>query len=178
MIRAALLLSLLTLAGCTSFAHPLLGESGEAFDQRLVGHWVVEVEEDETLDLAIQPDGEAQISSSEDDGRVEKETFRVRTARLGEFDIANAMMNADGETFWHLLRYELVGAGEELHVFICDGGTWYDAVHSRKLSGRADRGQHGPSTFVTASTQKLRAFLRSHHDSAFVAEPLVLRKTP
>jgi hypothetical protein len=172
---AALLSLLLVVAGCTSFAHPLVGSTDIPFDRRLVGQWDADFEADGKVHLVIRRNGRVETTTEEPDFAPEKDSFRVRTARVDGFEVANVALKEHGKTFWQAMRYEVTDSGE-LRVFQCNDQTWFDAVSRGELGGKADRSQHGLSTFVTASSQELLSFVRSHHESAFSDEPLVLRK--
>ncbi|HTU64646.1 MAG TPA: hypothetical protein VMF52_01745 [Steroidobacteraceae bacterium] len=175
-MRAALFFLLLAIAGCTSFANPLVTDARAAPDQRLLGRWQGQFEDDDRITLEIRANGRSVLTTSAPDEPTEKVSFRLRTATLAGLEIANLAVRDHGRKFWKLFRYELADGGE-LRVFSCDDNRWYDAIRSGALGGKASRDQHGYSTFVSAPSAALREFVAASRESVFDSEPLVLRRT-
>ena len=115
------------------------------------------------------------MTTEERESPPQKDSFQLRTARVDGFDVANVAFEERGDTFWRPLRYEFTDLGD-LRVFQCNDEIWFDAVARGELEGKASRGQHGRSTSVSASGERLLAFVRAHRDAVFLDEPIVLRR--
>jgi hypothetical protein len=178
-LRGWLICAVTLLAGCTTFEHPLVGETASPPDERLVGSWEGRFEEDDDVRLVVRRDGRADvtIAGSEADPKTDAETDTAPwlTSNIDGVLIANLGLEVDGKTYWKPALYELKKR-DELRVYFCNDEIWFDAVKSGKLSGQAEKGRHGPSIHVDATQAEVREFLRANREKAFVDEPMVLRR--
>jgi hypothetical protein len=163
------------LAGCTAFAHPIVGEDGSTLDQRLVGRWEGFYDEDEKIRVVIRPDGRVDVTFLDPDSKPETDTARWTTSKIDDLEIGNVGLEEKGTVYWKPVRYQLVRRGE-LHIYLCNDETWFGAVKSGALAGTAEEGHHGLSTFVSSAAADVRDFVRANRATIFVDDPVVLRR--
>jgi hypothetical protein len=173
--RAFFACAAIVLAGCASFANPIVAESGTSLDERLVGRWEGPVDEEEKIRFVVRRNGRMTVTFIDPESKPETEKARWVTADIDGLAIANVGLEVDGRIVWKPARYELTHP-EELRIYPCDDDTWSGAINDGVLSGQAEHGHHGWLTFVSASVAELRDFVRTNRDAAFIDEPLVFQR--
>jgi hypothetical protein len=174
-LRGILICAITMLAGCTAFEHPIVGEIASPPDKRLVGRWVGQIEDEEEVRLVVRRNGSVEVTFVDPDSAPETENVPWITSNIDGVQIANLGLDVDGKVYWKAARYE-VTKRDELRVYFCNDETWFGAVKSGVISGKADEGRHGPSTVVSATQADVREFVRANSDKAFLDDPVVFRR--
>jgi len=178
LIRVLIALGCLLLAACTRSPVPITAPAGSKPDDVLVGQWQYTMEEDtESVLISKGANGELIVTAETPEGGPQAEDFHVIVARFGHqryasvYIVATPAPGAEAypASYW-LLRYELrdsdhfalYGADDEL----------MDAINRKLITGAAYDDRHLPGIELSASTDDLRAFIKSHGARIFTAGPV------
>ena len=171
--RLALLLVVLSCAGCTSFRNPIVAESGPALDSALVGRWVASSDEG-TVELDIKAEGREGVviaRSSKTGEAPEVEELRLITAKLERATYGSVNARDKPEDSWTLFAYEI--AADRLLIRTDNGRFWRDAVRDKIVSGVIEQKDWTQTVTVTASEQELRAVVLGYGSVIFNDEPVL-----
>jgi len=160
------------IAACVPTAeHPII--SGPTNDKDIVGTWRGTMEDGATLYLHVLKRSDDQlgvilvIGSDEPDARDEWAAFRVLTAQVGEQRYMSALWDLnDGEAVkgrevgYHLLRYALEPDGS-LSLHQVNEEKLVAAVRDGLVEGKIDKTDWNEEVRVTASSEKLAAYLKT-----------------
>ena len=171
------------LAACLPTAqNPLPVSADHPLDKALYGAWIGSVEDEEDpvlLHFLETVDGKhkailvtVQTPDDSDGGWAE---FDVTSSTLSNGNFLNLYWTeSDGEAVeelqgFHLMRYEL-GADDTLSLFFIDGDMIAEAIEEGALDGTVSSSGMTKSIRMTASSEKLAAYIESQNPMKLFAE--------
>lgn len=194
------IVTIVPLTGCTGFQEPLSTRSESFLDERLVGAWRIEGE-DEPWFITVTANEDTneftlmEHEPLEEQGRERSETRRsrcgqalkdsktaglARATRIGDATFLSATVDNE----WHVVKYAFE-LRDIVHIYEMREDKLLDAVKSGELAGTFRITQPGvlarllgfePSPRlqeVTASGEDLRQFVEKHHAKLFDERPLL-----
>lgn len=145
-----------------SFKQPIFSAKESKIDKRLLGKWQTTNEEGKDVTLEFTEKSPSQFNiNSINESRQTNTALTAFAGKIGDHDYLNLEFSEDGESVYHIARYEITG--DELSIWILDNKKLAKDLKQYKLKGEI---ASYDEVIIRDSQKNVESFLKSRSSAA------------